>query len=117
MTERIASWIEHYRWAWESNDPADIVALFTDDAEYRDGPSTPPWVGHDEIVEKWLAARDEPGDTTFTWQVLVDTPELGVAQCVSEYPKLSKIYDNLWVVRFAADGRASSFTDWFVLRD
>ena len=35
MNDRIAAWVDSYRRAWESNDPADIRAVFTEDALYR----------------------------------------------------------------------------------
>jgi hypothetical protein len=118
MSAGIASWIDGYRRAWESNDPADITALFTGDAVYHPSPAGETWVGLDAIVAGWLESRDEPGDTTFTWVPLVDTPELGIAQCVSDYGATSgAVYDNLWVIRFAPDGRATEFTDWWVARD
>jgi hypothetical protein len=115
MSTPLETWITAYRQAWESNEPADISALFTEDGVYRPAPAEHPWVGHDAIVAGWLDARDEPGDTTFTWETVVDTPELGIAQGVSSYASGS-VYDNLWVVRFAPDGRARSFTDWWIER-
>lgn len=115
MTEPITSWIEGYRRAWESNDPADIRALFTENAEYRDGPHSAPWVGREQIVERWLAQRDEPGQTRFDWEVLADDAELSFVQGVSTYAS-ARVYDNLWVIRREADGRASAFTDWWIER-
>ncbi len=102
MAEPIASWIEGYRRAWESNDPADIRALFTEDSEYRDGPHGEPWIGREQIVERWLAQRDEPGQTRFEWEVLSDDPVLSFVQGVSTYAS-GRVYDNL---SNAADARA-----------
>ena len=67
MTDRaaLADWVERYRVAWGSNDPAAIAALFTEDAVYFTEPHHPPWRGHAEIVEGWLAHRDEPRDFAF----------------------------------------------------
>ena len=115
MTEGIAAWIDRYRRAWESNEPADIRALFTEDAVYHPAPAEEPWTGHDGIVEGWLRAKDDPGDTTFTWSPVVDTPELGIVRAVSTY-RSGNVYDNLWVVERAPDGRATDFTDWWVER-
>lgn len=53
------NWIARYVRAWSTNDPDEIRSLFTEQAEYRDGPSTPPWVGRDAIVDAWLAQKDE----------------------------------------------------------
>ncbi|GAA2247112.1 nuclear transport factor 2 family protein [Herbiconiux moechotypicola] len=113
---RLASWIDGYRAAWLSNDPDQIRALFTEEGVYHPGPSGESWQGHDEIVAGWLDARDEPGDTEFSWEPVVATAEVGVAQCVSTY-RSGAVYDNLWVIRFAPDGRATSYTDWWIQRE
>ncbi|HEY9477764.1 MAG TPA: nuclear transport factor 2 family protein [Microbacteriaceae bacterium] len=113
MDQRLADWMAGYRSAWESNDPDDIRALFTEDAEYYTEPFAEPWRGHDEIVKGWLEARDEPGDTSFEWVPLVVTPELAVVQATTVYIA-ERTYSNLWVIRFAPDGRAREFTEWWM---
>lgn len=115
MAYDIASWISAYRVAWETNEPADIRILFTEDADYRPKPYGEVWTGHDEIVAQWLGARDEPGDTEFSWTPLVAGDDIAVVQCVSAY-RTGAVYDNLFVVRFAEDGRATQFTDWWIPR-
>lgn len=114
MTDTLATWVGLYLRAWESNDPGDIRAMFTEDAEYRPRPYAPPWRGHDEIVEGWLAARDEPGDARFDWHTVIADQSVGVLEATTEYTKSSGTYSNLWVVRFAPDGRATSFTEWWM---
>ena len=114
MTDTLTTWIENYRRAWESNDPADITALFSEDGEYRTEPYSDPWRGHEEIVEGWLEAKDEPGDAAFEWAALVSTPELGIVEGTTEYEATGTTYSNLWVIRFAPDGRATSFTEWWM---
>lgn len=114
MADTLTDWVEAYRRAWESNEPADIRALFTDDAEYRTEPYAQPWRGADDIVEEWLAAQDAPGDTTFTWSPLVVSGNLAVITAVTEYYSSATTYSNLWVIQFAPDGRATAFTEWFM---
>lgn len=116
--ETVEDWTAAYRAAWESNEPDDIRALFTEGAVYRGRPASPPWTGHDAIVAGWLEHADEPGSTDFSWEVLAVDDDLGVVRGVSTYPSGPKsgVYDNLWVVRFAADGRAEEFTDWWIER-
>jgi ketosteroid isomerase-like protein len=117
FAESVSKWAQMYRTAWESNDPDDIRAAFTEDAVYRDGPSNPtPWIGHDGIVAGWLDAQDAPDDVEFTWETLALEGDVAVLRCVSDYVKSGRVYDNLWVVRLAPDGRAREYTDWFVLR-
>lgn len=111
--QRLADWMDGYRRAWDSNDPDDIRALFTEDAEYYTEPFAEPWAGQDAIVAGWLAAKDDPGDTTFEWEPLVDTPELSAVQATTVYIA-ERTYSNLWVIRFASDGRAREFTEWWM---
>jgi hypothetical protein len=115
--EHVSAWMEKYQAAWTSNQPEDIRALFTPDARYETRPGDPdPWLGQDGIVEGWLAARDEPADWTFSWELLGTDGGTAFIQGVTTYSGDSPGYDNLWVVRFDSSGRAGSFTEWFMER-
>ena len=114
MTGGIEAWVDAYRKAWESNNPDDIRALFTDDAEYRTDPWSEPWRGKEEIVAGWLARADEPGETTFEWSPLAVTDELAIVQGTTVYADGGATYSNLWVVRLDDDGRAKAFTEWWM---
>jgi ketosteroid isomerase-like protein len=120
MTDHAAlvDWVERYRLAWGSNDPAAIAALFTEDAVYSTEPYHPPWRGHAEIVEGWLAHRDEPGDFAFRFEVIAECDGLGFLRGWTDYTVPEPhTYSNLWVVELAADGRASEFTEWWMKHD
>lgn len=113
-------WATRYLRAWDTNDPDDIRSLFTPDAEYRDGPSTPPWVGHDAIVAGWLAQKDDPGTWSFDYELAAVDGSVAVVRGRTDYPNAtakSRRYDNLMVIELDATGRARSFTDWFVAPD
>jgi ketosteroid isomerase-like protein len=115
--EQVQDWVAGYRRAWESNAEADIRALFTDDAEYRYHPyDDDPVVGIDAIVANWLENRDEPGTTTWELRAVHADGDTGFVQGVTEYLRLGTVYDNLWVIRLAADGRAHAFTEWYMKR-
>lgn len=123
MTDRAAAeaWFAGYRRAWESNAEADIRALFTDDAVYRGSPAnSTTQTGVDEIVAWWTddENRDEAGDTEFEWTLLAVDGDVAIARCVTRYvneaPPL--VFDNLFVVRLADDGRATEYTDWWIER-
>lgn len=114
MADAVTVWVENYRRAWESNDPDDIRALFTEDAVYRTRPhDESPWQGREQIVVGWLHDLDEPGTTAFDWHPLVVTDDLAVVQGVTVYEN-GPTYSNLWVIHLAADGRAREFTEWFM---
>ncbi|MGH3647610.1 MAG: nuclear transport factor 2 family protein [Micromonosporaceae bacterium] len=108
----VAAWIDGYLRAWRSNEPADIGALFTEDAEYYTAPFDPPWRGREQIVAGWLAHRDEPGETTFDWRPVVITDEVAVIEATTTYP--DSTYSNLWVIWLDVDGRCRHFTEWWM---
>jgi hypothetical protein len=108
----VSQWISNYRKAWESNAPADIAALFTEDARYFTEPFTLPWVGQAEIIRNWIDRQDAPGSTRFSWSVLSATAELAFVQGETDYGTV--VYSNLWVISLAPDGRAFEFTEWWM---
>ena len=110
-------WVAGYVKAWGSNDPDDIAAIFTEDAVYEFSPDDPDKLrGREAIIAGWLDSKDEPGDWTFDWEVLAENDDLLIVQGRTDYPT-EKLYDNLWVVRLAPDGRATRFTEWYMERD
>jgi len=116
----VEAWVAAYRRAWTSNDPADIGALFTDDAEYLPTPWSAPWSGRETIVRRWLGRRDEPGTWTFESEVLATEGDLGIVRGETTYlataDEPEARYANLWLIRLAPDGRARRFEEWWVLR-
>ena len=110
--DAVTAWIDNYRAAWSSNDPAQVAALFTEDAAYFPEPFGTPWRGRDEIVAKWLERRDEPGSWSFTWHPLIVTEDLAVIEGETIYP--DRRYSNLWVLRLDNLGRARQFTEWWM---
>lgn len=110
--DALSQWIEGYVRAWNTNDPADIGRLFTDDASYSTAPYTPPWQGRDKIVAGWLAHRDDPGETSFEWEPISLTDDVSVIRGTTRYP--GAIYGNLWVIRLARDGRCREFSEWWM---
>ena len=110
--DSVTIWINAYVRAWNSNDPDDIRALFTENATYYTAPFRPPWQGREDIVEKWLERKDEPGETTFDWRPVAVTGDVAVIQGTTTYP--DQTYSNLWVIRLDDDGRASEFTEWWM---
>jgi ketosteroid isomerase-like protein len=116
--ETVARWMTAYIHAWESNEPGDIRALFTPGAMYYTAPFAPPRAGHEEIVSGWLEDLDEPGDWHFTWSTTAQDGDLAFVEGRTVYNGnrhgSTRAYRNLWVIRFAADGRASSFTEWYM---
>ncbi len=107
-----------YLRAWDSNDPDDISALFAPDAVYLTAPFAEPRAGIDAIVSGWLEDRDEPGDCEFHWSLAGLDGDLAFVEGETAYRATgdspARVYSNLWMIRFAADGRAASFTEWYM---
>jgi hypothetical protein len=114
--QQVRTWLDGYRRAWESNDEGEIRALFTDDAVYRAHPYDVGEAGADAIVAAWLRDRDEPGDTTFEVGAVRIDGEIAFVQAVTDYVRAGDVYDNLWVIAFAPDGRARDFVEWYMKR-
>jgi ketosteroid isomerase-like protein len=109
----ITAWMNGYLKAWDSNDPEDIRALFTDDAVYLTAPFVPPRVGVQAIIDGWIEDQDQPGDHTFTWQEIGRDGAVAFVTGETRYDG-GRHYANLWVIRFADDGRATEYTEWYM---
>jgi ketosteroid isomerase-like protein len=107
-------WIAAYERAWSSNDPDEIGALFADDAVYYTAPFREPWRGRAEIVAGWLERKDAPGGWSFSWQALVDEPDVSIITGTTTYLDPPQGYSNLWVIRLDPEGRCSEFTEWWM---
>jgi uncharacterized protein (TIGR02246 family) len=112
--QTVQAWVEGYVRAWNSNDPAAIGDLFTEDAAYYTEPYSEPWRGRDVIVRRWLERKDEPGETEFRWHPLVVTAEVAVVQGTAVYSHPPRVYSNLWVLRLDPEGRCAEFTEWWM---
>ena len=122
-SDAVQRWLHAYSHAWETYDPAEIGALFTDDAEYR----WHPWDegddvarGREEIVGAWLSSRDTAGTYEGEYRPLMVRDDQAIAVGTSRYFRddtrsaVDREYHNLWVLRFADDGRCRSFTEWYM---
>ncbi len=112
--EQVKQWMDSYRKAWESNDPDDIDALFSEQALYYTEPHSGPWRGRQEIVRRWTEIKDEPGDTEFSWEPLAIDGEIAIVQGQTIYRDPPQRYSNLWVIRLDPTGHCTQFTEWWM---
>jgi uncharacterized protein (TIGR02246 family) len=112
--DRFRNWVERYVEAWNSNDRGDIGSLFTEDAVYLTGPFDEPWEGRDEIMEQWVARKDEPGDTRFDYEVIAVDGDLGVVEGVTRYRSTGEAFGNIWLIRLDAEGRCARYTEYWM---
>ena len=116
-TNTVTAWVDGYRRAWDTNSADDLGAIFTDDATYSGRPHDQrSWSGIDAIVAGWRSHADQPGSFTFEWQPVAIEGDTAVLQAVVAYEG-STTWDDLWVIRFGADGRAREFTEWPIERE
>jgi hypothetical protein len=117
MTERLDQWMDGYVLAWSSNETDHIKALFTEDAVYDPQTADGEWEGIDEIVARWQEIDDNEDNWDFEWLPVVEADEIAVVAGRTRYLEPELTYRNLFIIRFADDGRCSDFTEWYIEED
>lgn|SRR5579884_3266505 len=118
----VAAWLSAYSEAWRTYDPQAIGDLFSEDAAYYYGPfDEEPVRGREAIVASWLDRRDAPGTYSGQYAPLVVAGDRAVANGRSRYfeadgTTLRTEFDNIFVLRFDADGRCAEFREWYMER-
>jgi hypothetical protein len=106
-------WLDRYQRAWKTDDAADIARLFTRDAVYLRAPYADPIVGLEAITDWWIA-EVEPGIADFTAHVVMESIDTAVIEGRTAYSD-DVVYLNMWIVHLEPDGRASAFTEWWMV--
>ena len=117
--EDVSRWLERYVAAWTSGERTEIESLFSDAARYRYHSYDEPVVGPAAIADSWLEEPDEPGSFEASYECYAVDGDAAVAIGTSTYfadGVVDKVYDNVFLLRFDADGRCSDFTEWYVRR-
>ena len=127
----VRAWLDRYVEAWKTYDRATITDLFSADATYRYHPydaGDDVVRGRDAIVRDWIepegdsSSRDEPGSYDAHYEPYAVDGDRAVAVGWSNYwsdetrATLERIYDNVFLLRFDADGRCADFTELFMKR-
>ncbi|HLF61950.1 MAG TPA: nuclear transport factor 2 family protein [Acidimicrobiia bacterium] len=117
MSERLDDWMDGYVAAWAGNDPEMISALFTPDAVYDPQTAEGERHGIEEIIEFWLEIDDQEDNWDFEWLPLIENDDLAVITGATTYFDPAATIRNLFVIRFAPDGRCRDFTEWYIEED
>jgi ketosteroid isomerase-like protein len=109
----VANWIAHYEHAWRSPGTDELAALFTNDAMYSQGPYREPVEGLEAIGRMWEAERTGPDERfTMTSALVALDEEVAVARIEVHYHDSGKTWQDLWVMRFDANGLCTAFEEW-----
>jgi hypothetical protein len=104
-------WVAEYERAWRDGNLSGVTRLFTEDARYRRSPYEEPAVGHAGIQAFWGA--DEGRTFSVTAEpVAVEEGTAVVRLEVAYRAPVAQEYRDLWLLRFAPDGRVEDFEEW-----
>lgn len=108
----VEAWIEGYERAWRTAGTDRLDALFAAAASYRMSPYEEPVVGLAAIGELWERERTGPGEEfEMRHEIVAVDGDVAVARVEVAYGTREE-YRDLWVIRFAADGRCREFEEW-----
>lgn len=118
----VRRWLDRYIAAWRANERGPIEELFTEDAVYRWYPYGPEDVhahGRHAIVDAWLKDADDPQSWEAHYAPYAVDGDRAVATGTSRYVATAtepeRTYHNVFLLRFADDGRCSEFTELYML--
>ena len=110
----VSRWIDAYERSWRTAGTGHLAGLFTPDATYLPSPWAKALRGLDEIAGWWEDERegpDEPFDMTHEL-VATDGATAVVRVSVDYHRDPPTRWRDLWIVRFAPDGRCAAFEEW-----
>jgi SnoaL-like domain len=88
--------------------------LFAPDATYLAGPYEEPYRGLDAIAQMWEAERDSPDEVfDMSHEIVAIEDDVGVTRVTVHYDDpATDEWRNIWITRFAVDGRCVAFEEW-----
>jgi ketosteroid isomerase-like protein len=109
---RVEAWITAYERAWRTAGSDSLVGLFCEDASYRMSPYESPAHGLIAIGELWERERAGPDEGFgMSAELVAIEGDTAVARIEVGYASGAE-YRDLWIIRFAADGRCREFEEW-----
>jgi ketosteroid isomerase-like protein len=114
-TVNVQEWLEEYGRAWRDKDADAVVALFTEDAEYRSSPFREPDLGSEGIRAYWLRATSTQEDL----DVRMGTPIVAGDRVAVEWWATMRedgeeiTLPGCLLLRFAADGRCEALREYW----
>ena len=111
--DEVMRWVEAYEHGWRDEDRHAVERLFTPNARYLRSPYAEPLDGHDAIRDFWV--DDDENGSVFrmqAWPVAAEGTDAVVRVMVEYGDPVDQEYLDLWVLRFADDGRVEHFEEW-----
>ena len=110
----VQKWVADYERVWRTPGTGQLAELFVPDARYIPSPWAEPLQGLGAIALFWEAERVSPEEVfTMTSEVVAVDGRTAVVRVAVGYGDLgSRPWRDLWVIRFAGDGRCSCFEEW-----
>jgi SnoaL-like domain len=110
--EKVASWVGLYERAWRAAGTDALRGVFTEEAIYRMSPYEEPAVGLEAIGDLWEREREGPEEEfEMRHEIVATEGTTAVVRVEVEYGRGTE-YRDLWVLRFADDGRCREFEEW-----
>jgi SnoaL-like domain len=112
--QQVEEWLHGYERAWRAPGTESLRDLFTEDAGYRQSPYSEPLAGLAAIAAMWEKEREGPDEVfTMVGDVIAVDGATAVARMEVRYEHPTpREYRDLWVMRFAPDGRCEDFEEW-----
>lgn len=112
--DRLRAWLAAYERVWRAPGTDALDELFTADATYRQSPYREPVRGLAAIAGMWDAERAGPDEVfRMTSEPVAVDGDTGVVRVEVFYgDPVEEEWRDLWIVRFADDGRCRAFEEW-----
>jgi ketosteroid isomerase-like protein len=108
--EGVMRWVAAYERAWRDGDVGAVTDLFTEDVRYLVGPYAEP-KGAEEVRAFWADDVDRRF-TVAAEPVAVEGRDAVVRLEVRYLDPEEQEYRDVWLLRFADDGRVERFEEW-----
>ncbi|WP_117664725.1 nuclear transport factor 2 family protein [Micromonospora sp. MW-13] len=112
--KQVAGWLAAYEHAWRTPGTEVLATIFTAQASYLQGPFQKRVIGLPAIARMWEDERFGPDEVfQMASEVVAVEGDTAVARVEVRYgDPVDQEYRDLWIMRFAEDGRCSSFEEW-----
>jgi ketosteroid isomerase-like protein len=110
----VQAWVAGYERLWRRAGTERLGELFTPDAAYVPSPWSRVVEGVKQLADFWESERSGPDEEfTMSCEVVAVDGLTAVVRVYVEYGgEDPRSWRNLWILRFADDGRCSAFEEW-----